>query len=459
MANQEPQDGAQNNQPNGEVKPGASDGLAKSVTAKVGATTSDTNGGSSRNRADAVAVVKDAVTDDEVESVIIRGEAEAVKLDSIEKGLTNLWQAAAKPRNGESEPPVMRACVLNLVIFADSGTRLAPVTDVITKLTWSYPCRAIVLVSEPQNPTNDMQASISTHCQQPSPNAKKVCCEQITIRGLGQGSERLPSMVLPSLVPDLPVVLWWPGDPTMDGQTFERLLEDTDRFISDSSHFADPIRSLNQLANLIEARPRLAISDFNWARLTPWRGLVAQFFDEPQMLPYLSNVDSIEVEYVVAAANEQPNLAMSLLLTSWLADKLGWQPAFGLKWRGKTASLILNQNGQPLTITFKGHTEPHNDPGCITSVRLTTSLNDKEAIFAVSLAADSGLAYTMIEENNEPSTRQVMLPKRDDAELLTEELRESNRDATYEACLLMVRNILNNADRKAGKTDEIANPA
>lgn len=458
MAKQEPQDNAKNSQQNGgqnNATPTSKPGLGDNPTSVSGQANGSavTNGGSSNSRSNAVAAVKDALANDEVESVIIRGEAEAVKLDNIEKGLTRLWQAAGKPRAGEGGSPVMRACVLNLVIFADSGAHLGPVTEVITKLTWSYPCRALVLVSEPQETGDDMKAFISAHCQQPNSSGNKVCCEQITIHGVGAASDRLTSMVLPLLVPDLPVVVWWPGDPPMQGHTFERLLDNADRFISDSSQFTDFVGGLSHMAELVDAENyrHIVISDFNWARLTTWRRLIAQFFDEPHLLPYLFNVDKIEIEFVAPDDGKQPNVAMGLLLVGWLACKLNWQPAFGLKQRGKNSSLILNQNGQPLNIEFNGHTQPHNVSGGITSVKITSVIENQEAIFAVSLDENTGLAYTMTEENNMPHTRQVMLPMRDSAELLIEELQEVNRDATYEQILIMVANILGNT--KVRKTD------
>ena len=43
--------------------------------------------------------------------------------------------------------------------------------------------------------------------------------------GRGEATEQLELAALPHLVPDLPVSLWWPGEPDTEGQTFARLLE------------------------------------------------------------------------------------------------------------------------------------------------------------------------------------------------------------------------------------------
>ena len=131
---------------------------------------------------------------DEVKMVIEQGEARPIGLGDIEKGLTALWQAASKVRPDDQHQAVMRACVSNLVICVDGDEQLAQATESVAQITYSYPCRAIVLVRKPDAPTSDMTASISAHCQLPS-GGNRVCCEQITIVGSGQSADGLWSMV------------------------------------------------------------------------------------------------------------------------------------------------------------------------------------------------------------------------------------------------------------------------
>ncbi len=173
----------------------------------------------------------------------------------------------------------MRACVLNLVIFTDSEKGLEQATQIVARLTWSYPCRAIVLVAYPDRPPESLKALISAHCQLPDPKGNKACCEQITVEGSAQATEELASMVLPLLVPDLPVVMWWPGDPPLEGPLFERIMHTSDRLIVDSRRFQNPGSSFKRLAQLSEmSYKNVAFNDLNWSRLTPWRRIIAQSF-------------------------------------------------------------------------------------------------------------------------------------------------------------------------------------
>ena len=382
---------------------------------------------------------------DEVTLVIEQGEAKEVSLHDIEKGLTVLWQAAGKPRAGEEEPPVSRACVFNLVICVNTDTQLAGVTEVIASITWSYPCRAIVLVSKPEEPTTPLSASISAHCQLPTATGKKVCCEQITVMGTGESAAGLWSMVLPLLVPDLPVMLWWPIEPTLDQPLFSRLIKTADRLIFDSRTFARSSQTFARLAAFSEGTNKdTAFSDLGWSRLTPWRNTLAQFFDNPDMRPYLAHISKLEIHYEAPYDNEHPNFSEALLLVGWLANQLGWQPAFNLQRKGSDATLILNQSGAPLTILFNGHNDRKDEVGGITLIQMDAYTTDKydtvlnSATFTIELTADFERATTKIVVNDSPPlVGSVLFPRRDTTELLCEDLNIVRRDQLFEAALAL----------------------
>lgn len=383
----------------------------------------------------------------EFEDVIIRGEAKPTPLENIEKGVTALWQTATKTKDdGEitdaAQTPVMRACVLNLVIYTETEEGLEQVTEIVARLTWAYPCRAIVLLARSDRPADSMNAWISAHCQLPDPKGSKVCCEQITIEGSLEASERLASMVLPLLVPDLPVVIWWPGDPALEGPFFERLMDTSDRLIVDSRRFEDPVRSFNRLAQLSEMRFRgVAISDLNWARLTPWRRLIAQFFDAPEIMPYLSHVDRITIDYEAPDKGNNPNFSEALLLVGWLGHQLGWKAAFTLqKERGFDASLMVNAGGRPLPIDFIGHDDRLDEEGGITGITLNASIpvEGRSAVFSIKLDDDYEHAEIITQEKDKaPRSRMVSLQKRDETDLLGEDLAVVKHDRMYEASLAL----------------------
>lgn len=383
---------------------------------------------------------------DEVALVIEQGEAKEVSLNNIEKGLTALWQAAAKPRAGEAEPPVNRACVLNLVICVNGDGQLSDVTQLIASITYSYPCRAIVLVRKPDEPTSPISAFISAHCQLPTSSGKRVCCEQITVVGNGESANGLWSLVLPLLVPDLPVMLWWPVEPALDGPLFSRLVKTADRLIVDSRTFERPSQTFAHLAQLAQGDYKdTSFSDLGWSRLTPWRNTLAQVFDDPSLRPFLAHISRLEIDYEAPQDNAQPNFSEALLLVGWLASQLGWQPAFSLRKKGPNATLILNQNGAPLTVAFNGHNDRTDEVGGITRIQIEADTSDldeganfRTATFSIEQENYSERAITkVVVDNSPPVVNSVLFPKRDMIDLLCEDLNVVRRDQLFENALAL----------------------
>ena len=79
---------------------------------------------------------------------------------------------------------------------------------------------------------------------------------------------------MPLLVPDVPVVTWWHGEPPAEIAT-DFLGVVADRRITDAAQAADPIAALRQRAQ--DYAP--GDTDLAWTRITPWRTLVAGAFD------------------------------------------------------------------------------------------------------------------------------------------------------------------------------------
>src|SRR6266571_3861929 len=79
---------------------------------------------------------------------------------------------------------------------------------------------------------------------------------------------------------------------------FGRLLEMSNLLAVDSASFERPFLVTLELAGLAEAVGRqVPISDFHWARLQPWRELVAQFFQPQERLGFLRGINAVGVDY------------------------------------------------------------------------------------------------------------------------------------------------------------------
>ncbi len=205
--------------------------------------------------------------------------------------------------------------------------------------------------------------------------------------------------MLPLLLPDLPVICWWPGrSPKAPGtDPVGRLAT---RRITDAMGDPDPIAALEVRArNYCDGD-----TDLTWTRLTRWRGLLAAALDA-----YPMNVTG-------ATVSTAPRNAAGALLAAWLSQRLD----------------------VPVT------TEPGKPGVGITAVVLSSEDDEIRVT-----RTDGNLAN--FSAPGLPS-RLVALPRRDVNTLLAEELRRLDDDPIYaEAMASVVRRIDRAAAR--GKAD------
>ena len=176
--------------------------------------------------------------------------------------------------------------------------------------------------------------------------------------------------------------------------------------------------------------------------LTSWRTCLAQFFDSPDFMPYLSRIDQIDINYEAPDNNAHPNFSEALLLVAWLAHQLGWQPAFSMQSRGSDASLILNQAGAPLTVNMHGHNDRVDEIGGISGIKIVASrpTDDpdtfKSATFTIALNEAYDHATTSVEQTGSiPIVRNVLFAKPDRTDLLRDNLALVQVDRVYAAAL------------------------
>jgi glucose-6-phosphate dehydrogenase assembly protein OpcA len=201
--------------------------------------------------------------------------------------------------------------------------------------------------------------------------------ETVLLRLYGALGQHADSVVAPLLVPDTPVVTWWPGvAPDVPAKDPLGML--AQRRITDAAASPQPSRALSRLA----ATYRPGDTDFSWTRATPWRSLLAAVLDQPH--------EEI-TEGFVAAEDDNPSAS---LLAAWLTTKLG--------------------------VTFTDQQSP--GPG-ITEVRFFTKGGD------IAITRPDGRVATLSRDG--VPDRTVALKRRGTDELLAEELRRLDPDEVY----------------------------
>jgi hypothetical protein len=202
------------------------------------------------------------------------------------------------------------------------GTRAAAT---IAELTGRHPSRTLIVSSTDPDGPSWLDAQIQAFCVIPREDAAETCGEMIYLSAGGEAGRHLEALVAPLLVHDLPVTLWWPGEPPFSSAWSRHLIDMADHLVVDGSTWSG--NGLGRLAEMSALAGRhLTISDFALIRQSRWRDAIAATFDVPEFTPFLHSIRRIAVTYATHDELGDPhgtNVVKPTYHVGWIASRLG----------------------------------------------------------------------------------------------------------------------------------------
>ncbi|MEV0846710.1 glucose-6-phosphate dehydrogenase assembly protein OpcA [Streptomyces sp. NPDC049954] len=301
-----------------------------------------------------------------------------MKIDLTDTTSSKINKALVQGRRSLGTPAV--GMVLTLVIVTDEENAYDALRAA-HDASREHPSRTLLVIRRVSRTPRDRASARLDAEVQIGADAGNGTGETIVLRLYGEVGEHAQSVVLPLLLPDAPVVVWWPINAPLDPAN-DPLGALAQRRVTDTYASEQPIEELTARAETYTPGD----TDLAWTRITPWRSMLAAALDQ-----VACQVTSVEVE------GEQYNPSVELL-AMWLAHRL---------------DVPVKRNAS-------------EGPG-LTGVRMETDCGP-----VVLDRADGGLATLSIE--GQPD-RAVALKRRETAELIAEELRRLDPDDTYAAAL------------------------
>jgi len=187
--------------------------------------------------------------------------------------------------------------VLNLVIMTDEADQYDAMRAA-AQAGREHPCQVLGVIARTGRRPRRLDAEITVGENMPG--------QMLLLRIQGELNEHVDSVVTPLLVPDTPVVIWWPGR-APQAPAADPLGTLGQRRITDVAADEAPRQRLLELA----AGYRPGDTDLAWARTTNWRSLLAATLDRPY-------AGILEASVVAEADNPSADL-----MAAWLAGRLG----------------------------------------------------------------------------------------------------------------------------------------
>ena len=190
--------------------------------------------------------------------------------------------------------------VLTLVVAPDTEAMLEESIAAANAASREHPCRIIVVIP------GDRLALKARLDAQIRVGRDAGAGEVVALRLSGPLADHASSVVMPFLLPDTPVVAWWPDvAPAVPAQ--DPLGQLAIRRITDATNGLDPLQSIkDRLAGYSPGDTDLA-----WSRITYWRALLASAVDQPPHEPIRSAL--------VSGLKTEPALD---ILAGWLASRI-----------------------------------------------------------------------------------------------------------------------------------------
>ncbi|MDW6063566.1 glucose-6-phosphate dehydrogenase assembly protein OpcA [Streptomyces sp. FXJ1.4098] len=295
-----------------------------------------------------------------------------MNIDLTDTTSSQINAALVQARRAAGIPAV--GMVLTLVIVTDEGNHYDAL-KAASEASKEHPSRILVVIKRPgRSPRDRKTARLDAEVRIAGESGTG---ETVLLRLHGELAGHAQSVVLPLLLPDAPVVLWWPDD-APEHPSEDLLGRLAARRITDAQATEDPVATLALRARTYTPGD----TDLAWTRVTPWRSVLAAALDQKH-----SAITSAVVE------GEAYNPSGELLAL-WLAERL----------------------------RVPVQRQVSEGPG-LTAVRLETA----DGTICLDRANGSLAELAM---PGQPD-RHVALQRRDKSELIAEELRRLDPDEMY----------------------------
>jgi glucose-6-phosphate dehydrogenase assembly protein OpcA len=224
--------------------------------------------------------------------------AAAVKVNLLDTSTTAVNKKLDELR--EQAGVITMGRVGTLIIKCDSQTLLEESIEAANAASHEHPSRVLAVTAVDADSADvrlDAQVRVG---------GDAGAGEVVALRLSGQLAGHADSVVIPFLLPDIPVVVWWPDiAPTAPAQ--DPLGKLAIRRITDATNSEDPLSAIRSRLPGYTAGD----TDLAWARITYWRALLTSAVDQK---PH----EAIE-SALVSGLKTEPALD---ILAGWLASRI-----------------------------------------------------------------------------------------------------------------------------------------
>lgn len=287
------------------------------------------------------------------------------QFENIQKELDKLQQTSSLSK--------MLPFFFNLILYVKKSQHSLYQDKIISPLTNKFPSRIIFIIEDDDE--NSAQKNYLDIKVQPMSTSNQ--CEIIFINVSGIYRERIPFLIYPNLISDLPIYLLWTLPIIPNISILKSISKLVSRIIFDASTTPNLHEFFSSIFSCYK-NSNSCIADISWTAISSWRKLISNFFDCPETLQGLSSAEKIIITYVSDDKQENknefnPNKIQALYLQSWLVTSLNWQLE-NLQVKNTFKISYINNNKTNTQIFIKPIIQDCLEIGSIKSIEIFPSI-------------------------------------------------------------------------------------
>jgi len=198
---------------------------------------------------------------------LIRTATRPTDVRGIGGALRSLWRDCCPEDAGGD---VARSMTTNFVLVAGADAE-AEARAALERVFPRTPCRAFLILVDGAAAAVATEVTAVTRCHG---DTRDIVLEEVVVRLPAAKLTRLPGIVRPLLVNDLPGHLYWRHDWPQDQALANASLDLCDHLIVDSQRGSPGLERLEQVR-----QQGVRVTDLTWLRLRPWRRALAEAFE------------------------------------------------------------------------------------------------------------------------------------------------------------------------------------
>lgn len=214
----------------------------------------------------------------------------------------------------------IRASLFNLIIYSHDVQNAEYLKNFAEAIIEKFPCR-IMFIQVDQDPShNYLRVSVSNVVT--SKGEVTIACDKINIEVSVSQLKRVPYIILPHLLSDLPIYLLWGQDPSKENEILPHLHKYAKRLIFDSESAQELPEFSKMILKLME-KWKIEFADIHWIATKGWRDALTRIFDTEEKISQLHDAKIMTIHYT-AANSVHPDI-QAIYLQAWIGAQMGWK--------------------------------------------------------------------------------------------------------------------------------------